>query len=477
MKSNNQKTLKMKTIKHKYILLMLLFITAGSFAQTSKLKNSYKTSANVTVELDSRYTNIIVENWDKNEVVVEAYLNGNSGNKKATKELLENWQVKTSKNGDRVKINSSGGGNTNINMNLDLDLSGLEEPLSMLPEMLQPMMNELVGPLLANIAQNPLPEGFADDMEEMKFDYSAYKKDGDKYLEKWESKMDKKFGKEYEAKMEKWAAEVEKNSEEWEKEYEVKMEAWGKDFEKDMEAWGEKFGKKMEAWGENFGKQFEANMEANGGKMFAGNSDGNSSKNQKTIRIKVPKDAKLELNVRHGELKLGSTVKNLKADLSHSRLSANRLTGQNTRVKAAYTPVKVAHWDYGVLSTEFVKNCTIDKAVSIKLESNSSDVVINELQKTGVLSGSFGKLEIKNLGSGFQDLNISLENSDLELSVPETAFNFSFNGMQSNIKHPATMKLKSTKSYDNEMLNGYFKSKNGSGNITIKANYSDVLIN
>ena len=63
-----------------------------------------------------------------------------------------------------------------MNMNLDLDLSGLEEPLSMLPEMLQPMMNELVGPLLANIAQNPLPEGFADDMEEMKFDYSAYKK-------------------------------------------------------------------------------------------------------------------------------------------------------------------------------------------------------------------------------------------------------------------------------------------------------------
>ena len=87
MKSNNQKTLKMKTIKHKYMLLMLLFITAGSFAQTSKLKNSYKTSANVIVELDSRYTNIIVENWDRNEVAVEAYLNGNSGNKKATKEL------------------------------------------------------------------------------------------------------------------------------------------------------------------------------------------------------------------------------------------------------------------------------------------------------------------------------------------------------------------------------------------------------
>ena len=98
--------------------------------------------------------------------------------------------------------------------------------------------------------------------------------------------------------------------------------------------------------------------------------------------------------------------------------------------------MKVAYWDYGVLSTEFVKNCNLDKVVSIKLDSNSSDVVINELQKTGVLSGSFGKLDINNLGSGFETLNISLENSDLELNIPDTAFNFTFNGMQSSIKHP-----------------------------------------
>ena len=143
----------------------------------------------------------------------------------------------------------------------------------------------------------------------------------------------------------------------------------------------------------------------------------------------------------------------------------------------AYSPVKVAYWDYGVLSTEFVKNCTIDKAVSIKLNSNSSDVVINELQKIGVLTGSFGKLDINNLGSGFETLNISLENSDLELNVPDTAFNFTFNGMQSKIKHPSNLKLKSTKSYDNEILNGYNKSREGNANITIKANFSDVLIN
>ncbi|TBW26489.1 hypothetical protein [Gramella sp. KN1008] len=461
----------MRTIRLKYMMLVLLFITAGSFAQTKKLSKNYKTPADVNVEIDSRHTNIIIENWDKNEVEIEAYLEGDTGNKEETQKLLEAWQLSTASSQGTVKIKSGGG----MNMNVDIDMARLEGSLSELPEMLGPLMENLA-PMLSSIAANPLPPEFTDNMRDMKFDYEAYKKDGDKYLEKWEANFEKKFGKDFEVKMEKWAKEMEKNSEKFEKEYEAKMEVWAKNFEKDMEAWGEEFGKKMEAWGEEFGKQFEASMENGNSKVFIF-EDGKSSNSKKTIKLKVPRDAKLHLNVRHGELKLGSTIKNLKADLSHSRLSANRLMGKNTNVKVAYSPVKIAYWDYGILSTDFVQNCSIEKAVSIKLNSNSSDIRIKELQKTGVLSGSFGKLDIDNLGAGFETLNITLENSDLELNVPETAFNFTFNGMQSSIKYPDNMKLKSTKSYDNEILNGYNKSRDGNGSISIKANFSDVLIN
>ena len=461
----------MKTIRLKYIMLALLFITAGSFAQTKKLSKTYKTAADVNVEIDSRHTNIIIENWDKNEVAIEAFLENTSGNNEETQKLLDAWKLETSSSQGTVRIKSGGG----TNMNLDIDMARLEGSLSELPQMLAPLMENL-GPMLSNISAHPLPPEFADNMRDMKFDYEAYKKDGDKYLEKWEANFEKKFGKEFEAKMEKWAEEMEKNSEKFEKEYEAKMEVWAQSFEKDMEAWGEEFGKKMEAWGEEFGKQFEASMENGNNKVFIF-EDGKTINSKKTIKLMVPKDAKLNLNVRHGELKLGSTIQNLKAELSHSRLSANRLQGKATNVKAAYSPVRIAHWDYGVLSTEFVQNCSIEKAVSIKLNSNSSDIRIKELQKTGVLSGSFGKLDIDKLGAGFETLNITLENSDLELNVPETAFNFTFNGMQSSIKYPDNMKLKSTKSYDNKILNGYNKSRDGSGSISIKANFSDVLIN
>ncbi len=464
----------MKTLRLNYILLVLLFIGAGSIAQTKKLSKNYKTSAEVNVEIDSRHTNVIIENWDKNEVEIEAYLNAEGANKEETKKLLDSWDLETSSSAGVVKINSSGGMNMNMNFDMDMDMSALKS-LDKLPEMLQPLMTDLVGPILANISEHPLPPEFAENMKDMKFDYEAYKKDGDKYLEKWEAKFEKKFGKDFEDKMEKWAEQMEKDSEKFEKDYEAKMEVWSKDFEKDMEAWGEDFGKKMEAWGEQFGKQMEAQF-ANGDSNVIV-IDGEGVKSKRTIKIKVPKDAKLHLNVRHGELKLGSNFKNLKADLSHSRLSANQISGKATNVKVAYSPINIGTWEYGVLSTDFVRSCKIGKAVSIKLNSNSSDIVINEIQKTGVLSGSFGKLNINRLGPGFETLNITLENSDLELALPQTAFNFTYNGTQSSIKYPKSLSLKSTKTYDNEILNGYSRSRDANGNISIKANFSDILVN
>jgi hypothetical protein len=295
----------MRTIRLKYLILSLLFITAGSFAQTKKLSKAYKTASDVSVDLDARHTNVIIETWDRNEVLIEAYLEGDTGDKDMTSKILDSWTLKTSEANGTVKIVSGGG--LKMDMDLDIDMAALEGSLAKLPEIMGPIMNDLVGPVLANIAENPLPPEFAENMRAMRFDYDAYKKDGDEYLEKWEAEFEKKFGKEYEAKMEKWAEKMAKNSEKYEKKYEAKMEAWSKDFEKDMEAWGEEFGKKMEAWGEEFGKQFDAQFQKGGNKMMF-IEEGNSSKYRKILKIRIPKEAKLKLNVRHGELKLASNI-------------------------------------------------------------------------------------------------------------------------------------------------------------------------
>ena len=76
----------------------------------------------------------------------------------------------------------------------------------------------------------------------------------------------------------------------------------------------------------------------------------------------------------------------------------------------------------------YVKDCKINSAKSIKLSSNASDVVIDELEETGIISGSFGELTINNTGNDFKRLDISLENSDLVLKLPSSSFNFTYNG-------------------------------------------------
>lgn len=461
----------MRTYRLNYILILFLCCTAGLGAQTKKMQKSFKTNKDVTLAIDAQHTNIIVEKWDKNEVQVEAFLEGNFKDKKEEQAMLASWRLDASGSPDRVNINSGGGG---IAWNPDMDLSGLEVHLQKLPEMIAPVMESL-GPLLENIANHPLPPEVHQNLGDMKFDYEAYQKQGDKYLESWEKKVQERFGKNFEKSMEEWAANFEKDSAVWKKNFEEKMQKWGEEFGAGMEEWGKNFGKDMEKWGDEFEKQ----MEAKYGDDYENTViiNGIESKAKRTIKIKAPMDARLKLDVRHGEVKLRGNNTNLQADLSHSNFSAGSISGKNTSVSAAYTPVKVQNWKYGVLNAAYVKDCTIENVISIKLNSKSSDVSIGNLKETGILSGNFAKLVIKSLAPGFKNLDINLQNSDLNVDLPDAAFSFTYNGTQSKIKYPGSLSLKSSKSYDNETLRGFNKSQNADGTVNIKASFSDVLLN
>lgn len=461
----------MKTFRCNIFLMLLVFGSLSVSAQTKKLDKSYKTSANVTLDVDASHTNIIIEKWDKNEVQIEAFMEGGENGKDANKQLLESWKLQTSGNSGRVSIVSGGGGGMPVP---PMDMSSFNGAMANLPEIIDPVM-EMVGPLLESMSRNPLPPEVFEGMGDLQFDYSAYQKEGDKYMEKWEKKIEKKFGKDFEVSMEQWASNIEKDTVLWKKDIEIKMEKWGENFGASMEAWGEKFGKEMEKWAEQVEKEVEARYGDSGqNKIFV--LPENSKKAKRTIRLKVPNDAKLELKVRHGEVNLAGRNSNVKADFSHSQFSANTISGKQTHIRAAYTPVNVKMWEYGELETTYVQNCDIASARSLKITSNSSDVKIGQILETGIISGTFGQLKISKLADGFNTLDITLENSDLELKLPNEAFNFNYNGSQSEIEYPVSIKGTPIKNYDTQIINGYHKSKSGNGTISIKAKYSDVVV-
>ena len=333
-----------------------------------------------------------------------------------------------------------------------------------LAQLIEPIMTEMVAPMVQNLSENPpLPPDFAAKIGDLNFDFEAYQKDGEKYMKKWEKQVEKNFGKDFEKSMEKWAKQFEKNAEIWEKDMTAKMAVNEKDFEK-----------KMEAWGANFEAQMEKEM---GGKDGEEKSEGtNPGRSSRTIKIKVPSNAKLNMDVRHGEVKLGQRIKNLKADLSHSKFSANILEGEDTEISASYTPVKVSQWNYGVLNASYVEDIDIAKARSIKLNSNSSNVNFGEITETGFLTGSFGDLKIAKLNPSFKILDITLKNSDLLLDIPDAPLKFNYNGSQSEIQYPKTSTVKSSRSYDNEVLNGFYKSGDAGGRVSINATFSEIVI-
>ncbi len=386
-----------------------------------------------------------------------------------------------------------------------------------------PEVPELPGNLLESLNFSGLPEilDLPEGVKSVNFDTDEYEERGEAYLDEWSKKYERKYGDGYGEKMKVWARNFvnsgfEEKMEKWGEEFgerfgddfgkkmeawgEKFSESWGKDFEKKMEKWGEEFGekwgdeyaKKMEAWGESLdaklkekygedyeielkkraermeekiekkAKLFEERVNRNGG-LFDNNSN---SKIKKTIKIKMPKDAKLKVNVRHGELKFAN-VSNLKADLSHSKLTANSIDGGSTSINASYTNVKVKDWLNGDLKLNYVEDAKLNSVKRLVLTSNSSNINIDTLINSALIDGSFGDLNIRNIDNSFSSLNIILENSDAVIKLPKSDYDLLFRGNRSKFNNENTNK---------KVIKNYPEGGSSNKTIVVNAKYSNVVM-
>lgn len=374
-----------------------------------------------------------------------------------------------------------------------------------------------------------LPEG----VKSISFDYDRYQKEGEKYLSEWSKRYEQEGGKELQKAMEEWAKKFEasgyqKKMEEWGEEYAKQfegkwakeMEEWGEKFgegyAKDMEKWGESFGeewaKQMEAWGENLAKRMEkqaAKMEKGTARMaeqqaqiaeraamraareaeraatiaerneklrekheaitVKGYKSAKNTKLKKVIKIKIPKKAKLNMNVRHGELKVSSVLFNAKGDISHSFLLAEHIDGGETSINVSYSPVVINTWHLGTLNLDFVDQAQIENAVDLVLNSKSSNITIKRLKETGIIDGSFGDLMIANIDETFKNLNLVLENSDAMINLPKSIdYNLYFKGNRSKLNNKPTSQ-KTIRKNNN--------GTNTNGTIMVNAKFSNVILN
>ncbi|WP_456439146.1 hypothetical protein [Psychroserpens sp.] len=508
-------------MKTKYTTLLLLFfcfaISVSAQQKLTKLSEKIDVTKDVTIDLNTSYVQIEIDTWNKNTLEIEAYIEGEKLSKEDLREALKAWDFKVEGSGDYVKISSEGSPTSwnnlhslNIDLedlNLDLEslkhLENLHIEFAEMPEM--PEMPELPEmPEIARLKTEKMPKmpkipKLPKGVKNVSFDTEAYEKDGEAYLNRWS----KDFGEKNEERMKAWGKEMakvdfssyeeemEKWGERFGKEYGEKMEAWGKEFElrfddkwsAKMEAWGEKYGKEMEEHAlvieqrvEAREKSREARHEARERREEA-HEHRNKSRSRRlhlrsdnvkrTIKIKMPKKAKLKMNVRHGELKMSSVINNLKADISHGVFVANHIDGSETSINVSYSPIDITTWSLGELNIKYVEDAHIQNVGSLMLSSISSDIVLSNLLDNAIIDGSFGDLTIANIADSFSNLNIVLENSDALLSLPQNDYSFYFKGNRSKLNNVMTNK---------KTIENYPNGKNTVKSIVLNAKYSNVVL-
>ena len=444
--------------KLSFIAVLLFFV--GSVYGQKKYVESFDVSKDVVVKVNTSHTNVIFKTWNKNKVEVEAFIDDDSLSEKEKQEAFNDWNLDVLGNSNKIVI-TSGEGNYWRDMNLDLNLKELED-LNLNLEFIGPMLEELEIPNM-NFEMPIIPEGLLEGISDLHFDYKKYQENEEEYMEQWNKQIENKFGDDFEEKMEAWG---ERFAEKWS---EKKSDSLAKAINEKMMIWEEKHGKKMEEWAEQMEKKAEEyekrteKLEKRREKMEKEFDESNKKLRNvnRTIIIKMPKDTKTDINVRHGELKMADAF-NVKAILNYSPFTAISIDGGNTLINASFAPVLVNEWKQGELVIKYVDQCEMVNVGELKLLANSCDVQIGNIEKIANLKGSYGMLNIENISDSFKVLDIDLVNTDAFIKIPTTEFLFNYEGTYSTFKIPNYLDLQS--------------KENSERSINISAAYSNVTL-
>ncbi len=478
----------MQTHKFKLTILNFIVFSLVAFAQkeTKNFTETFKVNSDVEVDINTSYADIKFETWNKNTVEVEAIIEVEGLSKEEAEEYFKSWNFEAVGNSTKVSVTtkpmhwSSQNRDITLVSDFDFDFVNIVPAEVVIPEI----------PPLPPLP--PLPVNF----ENFSFDYEAYKQDGDKYLESWK----KSFNENFKADLDQWKQEVEKQRE-FVQLHKKEIEEYRNEIRQQriekmqvqraaMKEVGEARKKAMQeqrnAIKNSINQAQEARREAmdefkkNSSKpnVFYYSSAANKKlKVKKTIKIKMPKKAKIKMNVRHGEVTLADKYENINAILSHTRFMAVVIDGENSVIEASYSPVKVETWNYGELKVNYVKEVDLKNVKSMKLISRSSDVVIGTISEDAILNNSFGNLNINNVQEGFKRLEIILDNSDATLFLPQSvAYDFHCSSTDSKVKYPKSLNLDVTKKYSNQLAKGYNIRDDNNKSVSIVATLSNVKI-
>ncbi|MRH98931.1 hypothetical protein GH721_00165 [Kriegella sp. EG-1] len=474
---------KIKLYKKLAFLLGLISCSIAAQNQSKTFEERFNVSEETILEINTSHTDIEFKTWNKNEVLIEATIELTDVSKEDAESLFENNPIEILGNSTSIKVSSTSRNRLNKAFTSSFFNYEYQDP--------KDFNRSKNGELIELVEMPPLPN-----VHFRKFDYNAYKNEGEAYMKQWQKEFSNGFDKEYEKNIEEWGKRMEERAirfEERNKEREQRMEEWAERMVERTVEQAERQQEFQERRGEHLRQRAEIRKHRDSIRFVLKHNDsirsGNSSifyynpnggegniKVKKTIRVKMPKSVKLKMNVKHGEVTLAENTININATLSHANLVATTINGDETIINASYTPVSVLNWNFGLLRANYSDNVELNEVQNLILKSNSSEIKITKLINNLVAENSFGPLHINSIAENFSKIDVSLKNAELNLELPNSANTIIIESVDSKINTPESMHLNKSEIDGVVFYNSYHLNKNNKKSIGIKSIFSEVIL-
>lgn len=478
------KHLKQVVCKFLVFGLCLISISVHAQKQSKSYSEKFTVGDEALLDISTSYADLEFETWNKNQVVVEATVELENATIEEARDYFNNEGIEIMGNSDKVTITT--GNDHPFSNDYFENIGNLHIEIPELPEFESFEMDFDMAELTEIPPVPPTPD--------VNFDYEAFQKHGEAYLKDWQKNFQKDFGEPYQKSMEDWQEKMADKQEELsakrEQLHEKRMEAHSEKMENMAETRAEEGKKRAEANQKRFEfhttrKREDSTLRELEGYNRAGRANTfyfsstdqkNKLKVKKTIKIKIPKNTEIQMNVRHGEVKMVGNTKNMNATLTHANLLAAVIEGEKTKIKASYSPVRVQHWNYGALQVDYSENIELQEVLNLQLSATFSEVTIASLNNSAIVKNHFGPLIIESISDDFEKLEVSMQNAAFTCKVPKTAFDMLISSEQSELVSPEWLQLDTFTTHANTVRKGFNGQRNSGKTINILSKYSEILL-
>jgi hypothetical protein len=474
--------LKINLVIFNLFAISFLFVSTVNAQTTKEHTQKMVVNNSVDIHVNTSHANVKFESWDKNEVEVTFTMEAPEN----IEEQFKKWQFDVSGNKEKVTISSQS--NFEFDMegfefdmgNFELNMEGFEFNMDELDielgELNLDNIDIMVSDMITDLNINDMPVSpFGKDVD---FDSDTYQKDPDAYLKKMNSQHDTQVTK---SEVDAWMDKLD----EWSEEFEVRVEN-SFDFEK-LEEQTKKYEERVKTWEQEnrekikqMTEQIEQQMEKMNFEQFENFNyfDQENSDVKKTILIKIPKNAKLHLNIRYGEVTLAENLRNINAELNYASLTAKSINGNSTDISASFAPVYVNHWQDGHLSLNHCQNITIQIANKIALESQGTDIFIGTLLNSGRIKSAYGDLEINKIDPDFDDLSLTVDYGKALIYLDPPSLDIEYEGVgKSTFSLPENWNVTSDITTEkHRTVKAFYKKPNTGKVLAVNTNYGNLTI-